>query len=166
MRTLALPGLLLLLACVVWVACARERQNADPTPLGQLPQVELIVGATRVRAHVVLTYADRKRGLGGVRQLANDEGMLFVYRDLERRQFWMRDCWIPLDIAFLGEDGHVLQLETLSPPAAGTERTPRTRLSPPSAYVLEVEAGFFQRHGLGVGTVVQIPAEVRRTAAE
>lgn len=166
MHTVTRPALLLLLAALACVACAQGGREAPPTPFERLPQVDLTLGETRIRARVVTTFADRRRGLGGVRHLGADEGMLFVYPDLDRRQFWMRGCLIALDIAFLGADGSVLLLETLPPPSGETGRAASTRSSPPSAFVLEVEAGFFERNGLGVGTVVHIPAVVERRTAE
>ena len=164
MRLHALP---LLLTCLMLGACADGRQlPVAPQAESMSTLVALDVGGVPARVRVVDTHAARARGLSGVAQLAPDEGMLFVYPYDARRQFWMKDCLIGLDIAFLDADGRVVQVETMAPPRTQGGAIPQTTRSPSSAYVLEMPAGWFARHELGVGTRVHIPASVQRERAE
>ncbi len=81
--------------------------------------------------------------------------MLFLFGGMAQGPFWMKNTYVPLDIAFLSPEGVVNEIlegepesEDLLQPAA------------PYLYVLEVNQGWFARHGLGVGATVEIPEQV------
>ncbi len=101
---------------------------------------------------LALTAAEHARGLMFRESLAEDSGMLFVFAQPSTGAFWMKNTLIPLDIAYLGSDGRVLQVVHGQP----LDETP---LAPdqPYRYTLEVNAGWFDRHELGVGAAVSIP---------
>ena len=146
-------------------ACADREAGRlhQPAPF---ERVQITVGDVPVTVRVVNSSADRARGLAGVQDLRPDAGMLFLYRKPRVQHFWMKGCLIALDIAFLDENGRVLQVDTLDPPLRSNATPARTRRPPPSAMVLEMPAGFFQRHGLGDGSLVAIPDDVRRIEAD
>lgn len=124
-------------------------------------------GLPRVVAEIASTRAARERGLSGRDHLPPDGGMLFVYPDERPRRFWMKDCWIALDIAFLRSDGEIVRLATL-PPGAGLrgEEIPAADCATPCRYVLETGAGWFVRNGLRVGDRVDVASAVEGVAAE
>lgn len=105
---------------------------------------------------LAITAAEHSRGLMWREALAEDAGMLFIFARPSSGAFWMKNTLIPLDIAYLGADGRVLQIlqgqpldETPLPPAE------------PYIYTLEVNAGWFERHNLSTGATVSIPLDVR-----
>lgn len=53
---------------------------------------------------------DKIRGLQGVKNLPEDEGMLFIYDEPQTVGFWMVDTYIPLDIIFINEDEEVISV--------------------------------------------------------
>ena len=120
-----------------------------------------------VRVEVVSTNTARRRGLGGRPRLDDDAGMLFVYDRAEPRAFWMKDCLLALDIAYLDAGGRVVDLVTL-PPGAGLPDgdVPRSPTSRPALYVLETNAGWFEARGIGVGARIDVGAAVRGVVAE
>ncbi len=152
-----LAALLLCLIAVLEGGCAEAPGRVRPASAAT---TAIDVGAVRIQARIATTRGERERGLMGVSQLGPREGMLFVYRGLKPHGFWMKGCLIALDIAFLDARGFVLQVDTLDPPDTPEATPARTRRSPPARYALEVPAGFFARHGLGVGTQVGIPPTV------
>ena len=158
--------LLVLALLLVVGACAGEGVAPSAQDPATPDTVGLEVGDVRVEARVAMTHAARQRGLMGVEGLGANEGMLFVYRAPERRRFWMRGCLMALDIAFLDEDGVVVQVDTLPPPASPTAEPEETRLSPPAVHALEMRAGWFAEHALGVGTRVRIPPSIQRVRAD
>lgn len=148
----------LAVAAVLAIACGCADTPTKPPVATSL--VRLHVADVPVDVRVASRRDERHRGLGGVTALAPNEGMLFVYSKPGAKRFWMEDCLIPLDIAYLDDDGTVLLLDTLDPPARANGEVLRTRRSPPVRWVLEVRGGFFARHGLGEGTRVRLPASV------
>jgi uncharacterized protein len=145
------PGEILL---VPWGA------KVPPPPAGQRSRI--------VAVEVVAKRADREKGLSGRRVLGEDAGMLFVYPRDEMRNFWMKDCLIALDIAYVRADGTVVKVATL-PPGAGTppgQPIPQASSEEPVRYVLEVEDGWFARRGLGAGARVDLAGVVEGVVPE
>ena len=156
---LALPGALSFAAC-------GDDGPAEATPAGtnvatsgpsSLPslQVRLEQGATTatVAIEVAATTEERERGLMFRESLAEDAGMLFLFPQDVRTGFWMRNTKVPLDIAYIGADGRVQEIRAAKP-LDETVLTPAA----PYRYVLEVNQGWFQRHNLGIGARVSLPA--------
>lgn len=98
---------------------------------------------------VVDTPELRQRGLGGVKQIPDDYGMLFVFSEKERYGFWMKDMLAPIDMVWLSDNGTIVTLEERVPP----ETYPHV-FYPSLAvkYVLETSAGYALRHEWKVGT--------------
>lgn len=55
------------------------------------------------------------KGLQGVTELPENQGMLFVYDDSEDMAYWMKDTSIPLDIIFIDEDWKVISVKQGEP---------------------------------------------------
>lgn len=91
------------------------------------------------------------RGLMHREQLPEDQGMLFVFEAAQIQSFWMRNTFIPLDIAFIDANGKIIDVQRMEP----LDET-RSYYSPaPVPYVLEVNAGWFERNGIKVGETVK-----------
>ncbi|MGC9455037.1 MAG: DUF192 domain-containing protein [Phycisphaerae bacterium] len=99
---------------------------------------------------IASTPVQHYRGLSGRPQIASGTGMLFIFSDAEVREFCMRGCLVPLDIAFLDENLRVVKTHTMSvePDLAGTETYSSEK---PAQYALEVPAGELSAAGVRVG---------------
>jgi uncharacterized membrane protein (UPF0127 family) len=105
-------------------------------------------GEVPVRVEVVKTTRNRSRGLMFRQHLDDDAGMLFLFRVPEHQTFWMRNTLIPLDMIFIGADRRVVGVSENAQP-----QTDRTReVEGESQFVLEVNAGFARRWGIGSGS--------------
>jgi uncharacterized membrane protein (UPF0127 family) len=84
--------------------------------------------------------------------------MLFVYDGAANHSFWMKGMRFCLDIVWITDDRVVGATEAICPAPAGTpnEAIPRTRSPEPVQYVLEVPAGWMERHDVGPGSPVTI----------
>jgi uncharacterized membrane protein (UPF0127 family) len=87
------------------------------------------------------------------RSLGENEGMLFIYDSPRMLSFWMKNTRIPLSVAFLDGSGKIVQIEHMRPYDSIT----RHSSSRPVQYALEMNRGWFERNGVGVGDVVGIP---------
>ncbi len=152
-------------ALLVATAAAACRHDAASSPV-----VVVVVreGAARpqtaspvVVAEIVSTPDDRAKGLGGRESLAEDAGMLFVYPKEEPRHFWMKDCSIGLDIAFIGGDRRILNVATLGPGAGlPSQWIPSAPSDGPALYVLETNSGWFAAHGVRAGDAVELASAI------
>ena len=109
----------------------------------------------RVQAELALTEESRAQGLMHREQLAPMEGMLFYYPNSQYRSFWMFKTLIPLDIAYLADDGEILQIMTMEPCLSespsrckGYPSTRRARAA------LELNAGAFAELDVSIGDYV------------
>jgi uncharacterized membrane protein (UPF0127 family) len=104
-----------------------------------------------VRVEIARDEATRRRGLMFREHMDEDAGMLFLFERPEQLTFWMHNTYIPLDMVFIEPSLRVLGVVENAEPQTDTSRSvPGT-----SQYVLEVNAGFSRRHGLGKGTAVR-----------
>ena len=108
--------------------------------------------SANVRVEIAATAAERQLGLMYRTEIAEDAGMLFLFPRVGQGGFWMRNTLIPLDIAYIGADLKVIDIKHGVP----LDETPLTP-SAPYLYVLEVNGGWFERHGMGPGAVVTLP---------
>lgn len=114
-----------------------------------------------VRVEVVQKPEDRQRGLMHRRQLAPDAGMLFLFERAQQLTFWMRNTYLPLDMFFITSEMTVLGVVENAEPLTDDKRS----VPGLSRYVLETNAGFARRHGIGPGTPVRfidLPPETSR----
>jgi uncharacterized membrane protein (UPF0127 family) len=147
--------------------------GCSPSPNG--PAVERIeIAGESFAFEVAADDASRIRGLGGRASLAADEGMLFIFPDAQLRSFWMYDCVIPIDIAYLDPLGTVTAVYTMphEPPrgddeseADYTARLPRYPSRFPAQFVLEFPAGTIERIGLAPMTRVDLDTRRLKTLA-
>jgi uncharacterized membrane protein (UPF0127 family) len=125
-----------------------------------IPEETMTVGSKTVQVQIVKTETDREKGLGGVKSLNADDGMLFVFDSKPvNATFWMKDMLIPLDMIWI-KDNKVLSIDRNIPISpVGTPDSSLKTYSPkePIDYVLEVNAGFSDSNGVKVGDVVTLP---------
>ena len=81
--------------------------------------------------------------------LDEDSGMLFVFEDVSKKHFHMKNTVIPLDIAFINEYGIIESIEELSPLKVLPISSPTEVL-----YALEVNRGWFKNNNISVGDKV------------
>jgi uncharacterized membrane protein (UPF0127 family) len=99
-------------------------------------------------------------------QLDADAGMLFVFPTPTEVAFWMKNTLIPLSIAFIDSDWHIVGLMEMpvaaDPSSDDPRKFPLYGPQKPYRYALEVNAGFFAAHGITTRAVVRfMPREGR-----
>ncbi|WP_322797366.1 DUF192 domain-containing protein [Tepidiforma sp.] len=147
LRTVALPFVFVLFI----VACARDAEG----PARPVVVIEQGEARASVTVELATTPQQRAQGLMFRRALGENDGMLFIFPAESRGGFWMRNTYIPLDIAYIGADLTIVDIRR-GTPLDETILTPST----PYRYVLEVNAGWFEANGLGVGARVILPEDL------
>lgn len=111
-----------------------------------------------LQVELAQTAAERRKGLMDRDSLDPDAGMLFVYQSPQPPQsgFWMYRTRIPLDIAFIDEQGRIAALYTMQPcTSPNPADCPATVAGVEYRAALEVNAGYFEAHGIGKGDCVK-----------
>lgn len=113
---------------------------------------------------IAANNAKRQLGLGGRAQIEDDGGMIFVFARPRVLGFVMRDCLVPIDIAFLDQFGTVVATHEMpiEPRESGEddaayERRLTTYSSNAAAmFALEFKAGKLRELGLERGDKVEL----------
>ncbi len=101
----------------------------------------------RFTVELALTERQQRQGLMFRRRMAQDAGMLFVYRTPRMLSMWMRNTYIPLDMIFIAADGTIAHIvERTVPLSSATIFSGREVIG-----VLELNAGAAARLGLSPG---------------
>ena len=131
-------------------------------------RVEL--GGETFYLEVANANAERFQGLSDRASIAEDGGMLFVFPDRKAgvQTFVMRDCLVPIDIAFLDEEGRVVRTHAMRVESANTPEMFLQRYSSGSRaqFAIEVAGGTLKRVGLERGDVVSLPLARLKAEAE
>lgn len=141
----AAMALALALACVLSLGGGANAQvQGRPQTL---PAVALQSGIHIVRAAVAQTSEQRQTGLMFRREMAQHEGMLFVFDDVSTQCFYMRNTVLSLSIAFIADDGSIVNLADMQPQTLDSHCSAK-----PVRYALEMNQGWFAKRGVKPGS--------------
>ena len=119
---------------------------AAPALAQQLPTVQLRAGMHLIRAEVAADYETRGRGLMYRKTLAPNSGMLFVFDGPGLQCMWMKNTDLPLSVAFLDEQGTIINIEDMQPHTEDSHCAKR-----PAVYALEMAQGWYAQRGIKPG---------------
>lgn len=114
---------------------AGAAQAQEPLPIRTLS-----LGKHTIQAEIADTPDTRAIGLMDRRSLATDHGMLFVFEQEGMPCFWMKNTPLPLDIAFVDQDGVIVNIAAMQPFDLQSHCPVR-----PIRYALEMEQGWFAK---------------------
>jgi hypothetical protein len=99
---------------------------------------------TTIDIEIADTNPTRAQGLMYRRSMRYDRGMLFVFDEPGTGGMWMRNTPLPLDMIFVDADGEIINIVERTTPFSDESIKPEA----PRKYVIEVRAGFVERHNL------------------
>lgn len=108
----------------------------------------------RLVVELAVTADQQTLGLMERRTLPDNTGMLFLYAatQSDSSAFWMYRTRIPLDIAFIDSTGTIRTVHRMEPCTALLAKgCPSYPAGAPFRAALEVNAGYFSRHGVQPG---------------
>ena len=120
---------------------------AQEGPQTNLPRIKLQLGMYQIDAQVAQTPEQRSIGLMYRADMPAHEGMLFVFEQVSRQCFWMRNTLLPLTAAFVAEDGTIVNLADMKPQTTDSHCSTK-----PVRFVLEMHQGWFAKKGFKAGT--------------
>jgi uncharacterized membrane protein (UPF0127 family) len=117
---------------------------------GKLSTIKLWVGPEEVDTEMALTLEQQATGMMYRTNLAEGSGMIFVRPQPERASFWMTNCPLPLSAAYIDTEGTILEVHELH----ANDPTPVLSETGNVRFVLEMSAGWFDRHKIKAGTLI------------
>jgi len=120
---------------------------AQDQPQEKLPAVELTAGMHRIVAEVAATPQQQMIGLMHRKEMPQHEGMLFAFEQPSPQCFWMRNTLLPLTIAFIDDDGRIVNLADMQPMTEASHCSAK-----PVRFTLEMHQGWFAKRGLKAGS--------------
>ncbi|MFC3146126.1 DUF192 domain-containing protein [Piscinibacterium candidicorallinum] len=112
-----------------------------------MPTIQLRAGMHLIQAEVAANDADRQRGLMFRDKLGPQQGMVFLFDLRAVHCMWMKNTLIPLSVAFLDDDGVILNIEDMQPQTEKSHCAAK-----PARFALEMNQGWFKQRGIRPGT--------------
>ncbi|MBI2003731.1 MAG: DUF192 domain-containing protein [Parcubacteria group bacterium] len=123
---------------VVWFLVQRQFQDL----------ISIKISNISIEAAVADTPEKRIQGLSGQAALPQNRGLLFIYDKPDFHGIWMKDMNFPLDIIWFDSDKKVSSiLENAKPETFPDVFKPERS----AQYILEVNAGFVEKHNIQIG---------------
>lgn len=116
-------------------------------------QKEKLVFIHNNKLYIEIVNNDEKRSKGLMfrKELPNDKGMLFVFENSQFVNFWMKNTFIPLSIAFIDSNYNITQIEDMSPLDEESSHASIRKIK----YALEVNQGWFAKNNIKIGDKIQ-----------
>jgi len=114
-----------------------------------LPVTELKTGIYRIQAEVAATPEAREVGLMNRTSMGTNSGMLFIFEQKAGHCFWMNNTRIPLSIAFIADDGKIVNIEEMQAETTNNH-CPKAAVR----YALEMNKGWFAERTIVPGAVI------------
>lgn len=132
-------------------ACTGVAQVGPLQDLASFPRARVEIrtrsGPHQITVWVADTPERQAQGLMFVRDLSEDQGMLFIHQEPRNASMWMKNTYIELDMVFIADDGRIVRVvERTRPHSLETVKS-----EVPVKAVLELEGGAAARRGLRVG---------------
>jgi len=107
------------------------------------------VGTHPLKVEVAASDPQRTQGLMFRKSLGKDDGMLFVFDEIEYHSMWMKNTLIPLSVAFLDSKGEILNILDMEPQTLDTHMA-----AGPARYAIETNKGWFAEKKIKPGDKV------------
>ncbi|MFK7965713.1 MAG: DUF192 domain-containing protein [Burkholderiaceae bacterium] len=141
-------------AALLASSLAASAQSPQPT----LPIVKIQAGIHIIRAEVANTPGARQMGLMHRESLPRNGGMIFVFDIPEAHCFWMKNTPLPLSIAFIADDGRIVNIADMQPFDEASHCAEEA-----VRFALEMDQGWFERKGFKAGSRLRSPELFKAT---
>lgn len=165
-------ALLLCLLCSAasWAGCHKTAQPSaaanspatnppaakpdHPLPTHAQPKLQtmkLYLGPEMLDAELALTASQIETGMMFRTNIQDSDAMLFDLQIPQRADFWMKNCPESISAAYITPDGVIQEIHHLEKNDTNGVIAGRDDI----VFVLETSEGWFTRHHIGTGTIIQ-----------
>ena len=117
----------------------------------KLRTVKLWLGPEEMTAEMAITEEQVRTGMMFRTNIDENEGMIFVLPSAQRAAFWMKNCFVPLSVAYISPDGVIQEIHPLEPQNTNSVVAASDNIR----FALETKQGWFERHNVGPGAVIR-----------
>lgn len=131
-----------------------DEASLPPAPTKAQPKlqtIKLYIGTNVVNAELAVTPLQVQTGMMWRTNMAEMDGMLFIFGIPHKASFWMRNTLLPLTCAYIDPSGTILETHDMKPRDLSSIPADSDQIQ----YVLEMNQGWFSRHGVSTGTVIR-----------
>lgn len=139
------------LILLVFASCKQDKNTSvKPIEISFSKEAELVFyneNDSLVKLDIEIAKSDyeKQTGLMHRSEMKMNQGMLFVYDDERARpNFYMKNTKIALDLIYINANKQVVEIKENAKPL---DETP-IGANQPAQYVLEVNAGFVEKHNI------------------
>ena len=105
------------------------------------------------------TFEERALGLMHRKSLCEDCGMLFQFESERIGSIWMKNTFVPLDLAYITVDGVIVDIKALKPHDLTSVTSSKAVL-----FALEMNQGWFAKNGIKEGDKISIDGRVKQAS--
>lgn len=127
----------------------------DSGPSSGLRVVQMPIGSRTFKLEVADTSDVQNVGLMKRDSMPEDRGMIFVFKESQRRNFWMRNVRFPLDIIFMDSSGKIVSIKQMKPYDESSVPSDAS-----AQFAIELNKGAAAATGVKVGDTLRIPPEI------
>ncbi len=142
-----------LVAGALTCTCAiAQTEQAEPMGIAQsLPLTTMIVHSAHGKKHsfhvqTAKTFEQQEIGLMWRQSMPDTEGMYFPFDTEREAAFWMKNCFMPIDMLFIKKDGRIANIITAPPMTLEPRKSNGVVMA-----VLELGGGVAAKQGIKPG---------------
>jgi hypothetical protein len=129
-----------------------------PSPISEYEVRKITIDDVMLNVEIADDSEKIQKGLMFRESLPEDRGMLFIFEKEREYSFWMMNMKINLDMIWINSDGKVVHIVEDAAPCIDSAHTSQCTYNPDerAKYVLEVNSGFVQKHGINKNSVMRM----------
>lgn len=118
----------------------------------KFPKEKIKLGGKTITVEVARSNEQLARGLMYRTQMGENDGMIFIFPDVDTRSFWMKNTFIDLSIGFFDEGKILVDIQEMDAVKSEMVATPPSYVSAkPAKYALEMNRGWFAKNSVKIG---------------
>jgi uncharacterized protein len=116
----------------------------------KFPVISLNAGMYIIKAELAISETEHQQGLMFRKKMDAHEGMVFAFKAPAKVCMWMKDTLLPLSVAFIEEDGKIVNIEDMVPKTTDSHCSQKQ-----VRYALEMNQGWFKQKNIKPGSTIE-----------